>query len=128
MGNIERESERSENQPYVPWWKELPSEQTLRTVVFPKVPDSADEHLSTEKKIDQALTRHSQAVQGIKDYLQATPDSFSHKDKESISEMKQVGGLFGGLLMTLTPVHCDNLMQSGLVEVISPDIDLPLIP
>ena len=125
MGNIERESERSENQPYGPWWKEFPSEQTLRTVVFPKVPDSADEHLSTEKKIDQALTRHSEAVQGILDYMQETQDSFS---KESIAEMKRVGGLFGGLLMTLTPVHCDNLMQSGLVEVISPDIDLPMIP
>lgn len=50
--------------------------------------------------------------------MQVTPDSFSDIDEESIGKMKYAGAL----AMTLTPVHCDNLMQSGLVEEIIPDL------
>ena len=123
MRNIEGRFESPEDQPNVPWWKELPSEQTVRVLVMAKVPASADEHLSTGEQITQALARSSQAVQGIIDYMEVTPDSFSGIDEESIFKMEYAGGL----AMTLTPVHCDNLMQSGLVETIAPDVDLPLI-
>jgi len=123
MSSVEGDRSGPENQPYVPWWKELPSEQKMTVLVEAKVPAFADEHLSTQEKIAQAFIRHSQANQGIIDYMQVTPDSFSGIDRESIFKMDYSGGL----VMTLTPVHCDNLMQSGLVETIIPDIDLPLI-
>lgn len=52
MSSIEGRSESPEDQPYyVPWWKELPPDQTVSVVVEAKIPASADEHLSTEKKI-----------------------------------------------------------------------------
>lgn len=48
MSNIEQGSEGPGNQPDVPWWRKLPSEQTVRVVVAPKFPASADEQLSLE--------------------------------------------------------------------------------
>lgn len=50
--------------------------------------------------------------------MKDTPDSFSDIDEASIAKMKDIDFLE----MTLTPVHCDKLMQSGLVEVISPAV------
>jgi len=121
---MERRSEGPENQPYVPFWKELPSEQRVTVLVRAKIPASADEQLSMEKTIVKGLTRHSQAAQRVLDYMQDTPDSFSNVDRKSILKM----GDIGYLAVTLTPVHCDNLMESGLVETIIPaNIKLDII-
>lgn len=72
----------------------------------------------------QELDRRSQAVQSILDYMQGAPDSFPHIDNESIAEMKRASGL----VIILKPENCDDLMQSGLVDAISRDIDIPMIP
>jgi len=116
---MERISGGPENQLNVPWWKGMLSGHTAKVIVVAKVPPSAGEHLSTGGKKTQALTRHSQAVQEILDYMQDAPDFFSDIDSKSILKTEYTDHLG----MALTPMHCDILMQSGLVEMIILDIE-----
>lgn len=54
--------------------------------------------------------------------MQNTPGSFSNIDDNSIVKMEHIGRLE----IPLTPAHCDNLMQSGLVEMIILDVDVQI--